>query len=75
MDSMGAKKVAQLIAGKIDALNIPHPAFTDRLVTLSIGVATVVPKYGDHPETLIAKADKALYKSKKNGRNQITCFS
>jgi diguanylate cyclase (GGDEF)-like protein len=75
MDSKGGKKVAQSIAGKIDALNIPHPAFTGRSVTLSIGIATVVPTVGAHQETLIAAADKALYKSKKNGRNQITCSS
>ena len=38
-------------------------------VTISMGAT----KYysGDTPETLIARADKALYKSKKNGKNQM----
>lgn len=38
-------------------------------VTMSIGAT----KYhrGDTPENIIARADKALYKSKKNGKNQM----
>ncbi len=39
-------------------------------VTLSIGAATLVP--GESKETLLDKADKALYHSKETGRNRIT---
>ncbi len=38
-------------------------------VTMSIGSTLFYPK--DTPETLINRADKALYKSKKSGKNQI----
>ncbi len=38
-------------------------------VTMSIGATMFVE--GDTPETLIDRADKALYKSKNNGKNQI----
>jgi diguanylate cyclase (GGDEF)-like protein len=38
-------------------------------VTLSIGATLYYP--GDTPETLIDRADKALYKSKRNGKNQM----
>lgn len=39
-------------------------------LTLSIGVATFEDR-GETPESLIAAADKALYRAKKNGRNRV----
>ena len=38
-------------------------------VTMSIGVTKL--KNNDTPDTLISRADKALYKAKKNGKNQM----
>jgi len=38
-------------------------------VTVSIGATKYIP--GDTPESLIHKADKALYKAKRNGKNQM----
>ncbi|NQU22771.1 MAG: GGDEF domain-containing protein [Candidatus Nealsonbacteria bacterium] len=40
-------------------------------VSLSIGVA--VPCIGDTVETILARADEALYRSKHLGRNQVNC--
>jgi diguanylate cyclase (GGDEF)-like protein len=40
-------------------------------VTVSVGVATF-PFDGADPNTLVGAADKALYASKRNGRNQVT---
>jgi predicted signal transduction protein with EAL and GGDEF domain len=40
-------------------------------VTASIGVASC-PAHGTDGATLIASADAALYRSKRNGRNQTT---
>jgi diguanylate cyclase (GGDEF)-like protein len=39
-------------------------------VTFSIGVASV--SEGDTDETLLLRADRALYRSKQSGRNQVT---
>lgn len=39
-------------------------------VTASIGVTKL--HAGDTPDTLLARADKALYQSKKNGKNMVT---
>jgi len=39
-------------------------------VTVSIGVATIVPSDSEADQTLI-RADKALYRAKNNGRNQV----
>ena len=41
-------------------------------VTLSIGVSTF-PEDGSDCETLIARADEAMYKAKANGRNRVVC--
>jgi len=40
-------------------------------LTLSIGVATFEGR-GGTPESIVAAADKALYRAKKNGRNRVT---
>ena len=44
----------------------------DIKVTVSLGVACIREEDVVTPETLIKKADEALYRSKKNGRNCIT---
>ena len=43
-------------------------------VTVSIGVSLLRPRY-DTPDDLIERADKALYLSKKKGRNRVTVES
>jgi diguanylate cyclase (GGDEF)-like protein len=42
-------------------------------VTCSFGVAQYV--YGDNAETLISRADDALYRAKLNGRNRVELAS
>ena len=42
-------------------------------VTVSIGVASVVPKRGSEPKALIEAADQALYEAKESGRNLVRC--
>ncbi len=42
-------------------------------VTISIGIAQFNPLTDKHPTHLIERADKALYTSKQNGKNCITC--
>jgi len=49
----------------------PCPATGDRL-TASFGVATVLAE--DTTESLIERADRALYRSKQQGRNRVTFY-
>jgi diguanylate cyclase (GGDEF)-like protein len=71
-DSPGASKVAGLALEKVQRLNIPHAYsnVTPR-ITVSIGVATLIPDELHIPLDLIRSADDLLYEAKRNGRNQI----
>ncbi len=66
--SLGALQVADGLRHSLTGLRIPvqGPA---PAVTLSIGVATAMPGETD-PQTLIARADAALYQAKRGGRNR-----
>jgi len=44
------------------------------VVTFSAGIAAF-PNHGTDVQTLLSRADEALYRSKKEGRNRITCFA
>jgi diguanylate cyclase (GGDEF)-like protein len=53
-------------------LGIPHEASTVAWhVTISVGVAGMVPFPGADPAVLLAEADQALYQAKAAGRNQF----
>jgi len=66
-----AANMAEALRRAIELLAIPHAASTvgDR-VTVSLGVAALVPRHGDAPAGLIESADRALYDAKQRGRNR-----
>ena len=67
----GAMYVAQQIRLQVKALRIPHlESAIDRYVTISLGVSCCIPQPDLDPQTLIAAADKALYKAKATGRDR-----
>jgi diguanylate cyclase (GGDEF)-like protein/putative nucleotidyltransferase with HDIG domain len=47
----------------------PHHALGGRCVTASFGVTEIQP--GDTPDTMLARADRALYDAKEGGRNRV----
>ena len=44
-------------------------------ITISFGVATMVPKEGKKPESLVLDADRAMYEAKRGGRNRTVSSS
>lgn len=68
----GAARVAEQLRKGIEDLNIPHAhsSAADH-VTISMGVASIIPREGGLPSTLIEAADEALYEAKEGGRNRF----
>ncbi len=71
-----ALEIAEILSEKIKELGILHATspISPRL-TLSCGVATIIPTQDNSPADLIKEADLALYQGKQKGRNCITIYS
>lgn len=70
-DEQQAITQAERLMQAIAQLALPHPASpVANIVTISVGVATIVPQLKDHLSDFVASADNALYKAKQEGRNQ-----
>lgn len=75
-DEAGAALVADRIRRAVLALAIEHDACPSLVVTISAGVAAVAPNGFDADvETLVERADRALYRAKHLGRNVVACAS
>ena len=71
----GAAKLAEAMRVAIKDLNIPNPKSTvDSVVTLSLGVASIVPSPQSNPNLLIEAADRALYLAKNRGRDCLSVY-
>lgn len=68
----GAVEIAEKMQEHIRALGIEHSASdVDRVVTISLGVATLTPTGDFGFQALIEAADKQLYEAKKAGRARV----
>ena len=67
-----AKLMAEKIRAEVEGLSIKHGASRSaKVVTISMGVASMVPQKAKTPADLLAGADKALYAAKNSGRNRV----
>jgi len=67
-----AKRLAEELRSRVAALRIPHQTSeTKPWVTISAGVAAMIPKRNSRPLSLINLADQALYKAKRAGKNSV----
>lgn len=69
--SEGAMRIAESIRKEVLAAAVPHEGSGHRFVTVSLGVATMIPNNGMAPGMLVKNADRALYAAKAGGRNRV----
>jgi diguanylate cyclase (GGDEF)-like protein len=66
-----AQALAERLRAAVEELDLRHERSPFGRVTLSAGVAARVPEPHSQPELLIDEADRALYRAKHAGRNQV----
>ncbi|MDR0448740.1 MAG: GGDEF domain-containing protein [Treponema sp.] len=70
--SNDALDFANTLVANVEKINIPHPSSeTSQYITISAGMATIVPDDNNSQTQLLHEADRALYEAKKSGRNRV----
>lgn len=71
-DKQGAIIVAEEIRQEIKQLKIPHESsHISNIVSLSLGVSSIIPSIYTSPHSLVSSADLALYDAKYQGRDRV----
>ncbi|MFN6972589.1 MAG: GGDEF domain-containing protein, partial [Rheinheimera sp.] len=70
-DALYLKQQAEMLRMAFASLNIAHQTSPLGRLTVSIGIAVLVPQVHETSMLLVEKADQALYQAKNNGRNQV----
>jgi diguanylate cyclase (GGDEF)-like protein len=71
-----AVKIAECMQAAVRALKLEHlDSAVDQVLTVSLGVATIVPTAGTTSATVVAEADRQLYQAKQAGRARVSSCS
>ena len=71
-DVSTARELAETMRRSVERLAMPHEVSdAARVVTVSLGIAVVVPSEHTQAARLLHLADDALYRAKKDGRNRV----
>lgn len=68
-DAAGSRNVSEIIRKSISDLRLVYDG--SRRLTVSVGVASMIPHEQQTWESLLEQADKALYRAKSAGRNRV----
>jgi diguanylate cyclase (GGDEF)-like protein len=71
-DCQLALAIAERARAAVTALHAPHAGSVCGIVTVSIGVAAIVPAASARVEAFLESADHALYEAKRGGRNGVS---
>jgi two-component system cell cycle response regulator len=67
-----ALKLAESIRAHVESLELPNPrSSTSTWLTISVGLATIIPSQRDEVEAFFVAADRAMYDAKEAGRNRV----
>jgi diguanylate cyclase (GGDEF)-like protein len=70
-----AARVGERLRAAVEALGIRHESTERGIVTVSVGVASIVPKRGARAWDLVENADRALYRAKGTGRDRVVALA
>ncbi|MFP6860555.1 diguanylate cyclase domain-containing protein [Pseudomonas sp.] len=71
-----AVKIAECMQAAVRALKLEHlDSAVGQVLTVSLGVATIVPTAGTTSATVVAEADRQLYQAKQAGRARVSSCS
>jgi len=71
-DEKAARMIAERCRSLIFKAQIPHEkSLVSQMLTVSIGVSTIIPIHSDEAINFIAAVDRQLYQAKETGRNRI----
>ena len=68
-----AENLAEHMRSSLEATSFAD-ANGPRRITVSIGVASLIPRPNQRPEQLVDLADQALYEAKRDGRNRVCLY-
>jgi diguanylate cyclase (GGDEF)-like protein len=66
-----AKIIAEKLRNNIEELKIPHAKSKYKIITMTLGINSLIPDDNITIKEFIEKADKALYRGKASGRNKV----
>jgi diguanylate cyclase (GGDEF)-like protein len=70
-DLDNARALAKKLCHAVVALEMPHSQSPHGRITISVGVAAIVPEDETGAEVLLHRADASLYQAKDGGRNRV----
>ncbi len=70
-DQRSAEAMAERVRTAVMALGITHADSSHGVVTVSVGLSTMIPRSGQRSQSLLQAADTGLYRAKAAGRNTL----